>query len=82
MDDLFTISFSYKGRQYDLETKFVRVGYVHQFHLQFDGRTLIFEFDEEREYRVIDASSSPQSGLKNIDVGLLEMIVDKISSLH
>lgn len=82
MDDLFTISFSHKGRQYDLDTKFVRVGYVHQFHVQLDERMLIFEFDEEREYRVIDASSQQRSSLKKIDAELVKMIVDGISALH
>ena len=82
MDNRFTISFSYNGRQYDLDTMFVRVGFVHQFHVQLDERTLIFEFDEERDYRVIDASSPASSGLKKIKEEFLEMIVDKISSLH
>lgn len=78
MEEGFKLNVSYKDREYELETKFVRIGYIHQFHVSIDNSTLIFEFDEERNYRVIDAANS----VKQYDSGLIEMIVEKISSLH
>lgn len=79
MDDGFILTVEYKGKIYELETKFIRIGFVHQFHVHIDGRTLVFEFDEERKYRVIDASGDAS---KSMDEGLVESIVQKISSLH
>lgn len=78
MEEGFKLNVSYKDKEYELETKFVRIGYIHQFHVSIDNSTLIFEFDEERNYRVIDAGNSA----RQFDSGLIEMIVQKISSLH
>jgi len=78
MEEGFKLNVSYKDKEYELETKFVRIGYVHQFHVCIDNSTLIFEFDEERNYRVIDATNSA----KQLDNILIEKIVEKISSLH
>lgn len=79
MDDGFILTVEYKGKSYELETKFVRIGFIHQFHIHIDGRTLVFEFDEERDYRVFDASGDNS---KPMDTGLIEAIVNKVSSLH
>ncbi|HEY1032085.1 MAG TPA: hypothetical protein VGD89_09940 [Flavipsychrobacter sp.] len=79
MDDGFILTVEYKGKTYELETKFVRIGFIHQFHVHVDGRTLVFEFDEEGDCRVIDASGDIS---KPMDAGLIEAIVHKVSSLH
>jgi hypothetical protein len=78
MEEGFKLNVSYKDKEYQLDTKFVRIGYVHQFHVSIEDSTLIFEFDEERNYRVIDAGNST----RQFDTGLIETIVEKISSLH
>ena len=57
---------------------FQRVGYIHQFHVQLDGQTLIVEFDEERNYRVIGESL----GNSEVDQSFLKALVEKVSSLH
>lgn len=79
MDNVFNLSFDHNGRQYDLEAVFQRVGYIHQFHVQLDGQTLIVEFDEERNYRVIGSNGARDSG---VDQNFLKALVEKISSLH
>ena len=58
---------------------FQRVGYIHQFHVQLDGQTLIVEFDEERNYhRVIGESL----GNSEVDQSFLKALVEKVSSLN
>lgn len=79
MDDGFILMIEYKGKSYELETKFVRIGFIHQFHVHIDGRTLVFEFDEERNYRVMDASGNAS---RPMDAELIEAIVQRIFSLH
>lgn len=79
MDENIIISLSFKGTQYDFETRFVQLGYIHQLHINVQDENLIFEFDEERDYRIINASGSSSS---KIDVGLLEALMAKITELH
>ncbi len=78
--DRFTLSFVHAGKQYELESKLVKMGYIHQFHVHYESRTLIFEFDEERQYRVMEAN--PATGYNNIDKDLLAAMAEAISSLH
>lgn len=77
MEDSFILPVSYKNSIHELNTRFVRLGYIYQFHISLEGRTIIFERDEERNYRVIDTTT----GGKEIDRAFLQSIVDKLSSL-
>lgn len=79
MGERFAVEFSYKGIAYNIEAKFVRLGYIHQFHVIVNDEQLIIEFDEDREYRVINPAGI-SSG--TIDAGFLRALVEKISSLH
>jgi hypothetical protein len=46
--------FSYNnGEQLMLNAALLVTGYTHKFMLEFDGQTIIFESDEERNYRAI-----------------------------
>ena len=78
MDEGFTLLVTSKGKEYSLTAKFIRIGYIHQFHVDVEGSTLIFEFDEESNYRVIDPSANTSA----MSASLIEAIVNKISSLH
>jgi hypothetical protein len=79
MDNNFVLSFIYKGQQFNLESTFVRIGYVHQFHVHLDERSFIFEFDEEQNYRMIDPAGFNS---KQVEAGLIDAIAGKISLLH
>ncbi|MBW7892603.1 MAG: hypothetical protein H3C48_16575 [Chitinophagaceae bacterium] len=78
MDDSFILTVPYNGKNYELNTKFIRLGFIYQFHIGIEGRTFIFERDEEHGYRVIDTAANG----KEIDKSLLKAIVDKLSSLQ
>ena len=77
-DNAFTLSFVYKDETHNLKAKFIRLGYIHQFHVQVDEKVLIIEFDEERQYRVLESSPSGNA----TEPGLLEAIVHEIQQLH
>ncbi len=79
MDERFAVEFSYKGIAYNIEAKFVILGYIHQFHVVVNDEHLIIEFDEDRDYRVINPAGTSS---KTIDTGFLQALVEKISSLH
>lgn len=79
MDERFVVEFTYKGIAYNIEAQFVQLGYIHRFHVVVNDEPLIIEFDEDREYRVINPAGTSS---KINDVGLLQALVEKISSLH
>jgi hypothetical protein len=78
LNSSFNLRFEHNGEHHDLKTRFVRLGYIHQFHVCMEEKVFIIEFDEERQYRIIDAS---QSGL-SMEKSLLEAIVNQVSLLH
>ena len=80
MENSYSLLLAYKGREFQLEAVFVSTAYVHQFRVQLDDRQLIVEFDEERDYRVIETAAPPNA--KALDVGFMELLVAKISALY
>ena len=78
MEESFLLSVPYNGRTHEVTTKFIRLGFIYQFHIGIEDRVLIFERDEERNYKVIDIT--PNSN--RIDKSLLQVIVEKLSSLQ
>jgi len=78
MSESFTISFTYAGKPYEIESRFVRLGYIHQFHLNIQDTPFIVEYDEERNYRVIN----PEGSSGKLDTGLLQALIQAISTLH
>lgn len=77
MEDGFLLPVPYQGETLELDAKFVRLGFIYQFHISVEGRTLIFERDEEQEYRVIDTAASG----RETDPRLLEAVVETLKAL-
>ena len=78
MENSFILSFVHNDKTYNLNTKFIRLGYIYQFHIAFENNTLIFEKDEEQQYRVID--SNP--GGTQVDKEFLQTVITNLSKLH
>lgn len=77
MEDSFILNVSYNGKTEPLQTKLIRLGFTYQFHIGIMGRTLIFERDEERNYRVIDTDSHG----KQVDPAFLQAVIDTLSDI-
>ncbi|MBC7553947.1 MAG: hypothetical protein H7257_08210 [Taibaiella sp.] len=80
MENSYSLLLAYKGREFQLEAVFVPTGFGHRFNVQLDDRQLIVEFDEERDYRVIETAAPPNA--KALDAAFLELLVAKISALY
>ena len=78
MENSFILSFVHDNKTYNLNTKFVRLGYIYQFHISIGNGTLIFERDEEQRYRVIDTNPA---GSK-IDKEFLQTVITNLSKLQ
>lgn len=78
MENSFTLSFVHDNKTYNLNTKFIRLGFISQFHIAIENKTLIFERDEEHQYRVID--TDPKGS--EVDKDLLQAVISNLSKLH
>ena len=78
MENSFILSFIHDNKTYNLNTKFIRMGFIYQFHIAIENKTLIFERDEEQQYRVID--TDPKGS--EVDKDLLQAVISNLSKLH
>lgn len=78
MTEPFLLPVSYKGLSYDFPARLALLGYIYQFHIEMEGRVLIFEKDDERNYRVID--NTPNA--KPVDKHLLEAVIHSLVALQ
>ncbi|HUN01262.1 MAG TPA: hypothetical protein PLS00_00290 [Niabella sp.] len=78
MENNFILSFIHNNKSYDLNTKFIRLGFIYQFHILIENSTLIFERDEERQYRVIDTNPLGT----NVDKDFLQAVIHHLSKLQ
>ncbi len=52
-EDLFELPVAYKGEEVLLPAKLVQMGYTYKIYVQAEGREIILEPDEERNFRVV-----------------------------
>ena len=76
MNDPFTLPVVYKNETILFDAELIRVGYIHRVSVLIDGQLVLFEPDEERNYRAI----TTEEGLpkKEIDRNLLQAIVETL----
>ncbi len=79
MSDNFIIPISYQGKEIEVPAVPIRTGYTMQFHVSIADTPLIIEFDEEKEYRVINPN--PQSEIK-VDTELIDKLIETLSYLR
>lgn len=63
MAEPFVITATYKNEQRDFDAEFVPFGYSYRIEVMIDGVKVIFEPDEEKNYRAYmpDATTVPDS---------------------
>lgn len=77
MADQFTLEITYKGESRSFEGELRQVGYLHKIYIQVNGMEVIFEPDEERNYRaVIPADQDPDK----MDKDLLYAIIRELET--
>lgn len=81
MDNHFEIPVTYKGEDRDLKSRLIMTGYMHKFEVEVDGTLVLFEPDDEQNYRALVDEATLQRNPK-LDVGLLQAIAEVIESLR
>ena len=61
MEETFGLPVEYNGQQMMLKASLLVTGYTHKFIVEVEGQSMIFEPDEERNYR----SVIPYDDIKN-----------------
>ncbi len=81
MEDEFNIDLELDGRQYSFSVKLAKSGYSFKFHVLIDGIDVVYEPDEERNYRAI-LNESDSASIKRNTVVLIKAVGEKIESIR
>lgn len=80
MDEQFELPIEYKGQQLMLKASLQVTGYTHKFNVDVNGKNIIFEPDEERNYRAIIPYDDINQDI-NIDKELVKAIAASIEEI-
>lgn len=82
MDERFLLSVTYKGEvlKYDAEMRYY--GYVHKVAVDVDGLMVMFEPDEEGNYRALVTPEQMNSKDNKLETGLLQAIAQKLETMQ
>jgi hypothetical protein len=78
MNEPILLPVTYLSQELELPLSVVPWGYSYQLHIEISDRVLIFEKDENREYRVIDNSGIT----KPVDQRFVEAIIDSLNAIQ
>ena len=70
----------YKGEQQSFKAVLNVYGFTHKFHVDVNGQTIIFEPDEERNYRAVLNYDEVDKN-KNIDIDLLKNLAKSLKEI-
>jgi len=78
MPESFLLSVQYKNEEKQFESELRVFGYTHKIAVNVNGIEIIFEPDEERNYRAV--LTEPEINKKKIDIELLRLITEELES--
>ena len=78
MPEHFLLSVQYKGQEWQFESELNVFGYTHKISVNVNGTPIIFEPDEERNYRAV--FPDPDNQKKKIDPALIRAIAEELES--
>ncbi|WP_026464626.1 hypothetical protein [Adhaeribacter aquaticus] len=79
-DNNLEIPVTYKGEEYSFPARVVITGYTHKIGVEVDNQLILFEPDEERNYRAVLGPAQLEKGIK-VDIALLKAIAAVIESV-
>ena len=79
-EDSLEIPVMYQGEELSFPAKVLMTGYTHKIQVEVAGQQIMFEPDEERNYRAILDANLLDKGSK-LDVRLLQSIAEVLESV-
>lgn len=80
MEEPFILEVEHNGRQLQLETRFLRLGYTYKFTVLVDEIEIMFERDEEGGLRAVVPDGIDEKNKRRIDPSLLHTIAETIKA--
>ncbi len=77
MDHQFELSVIFKGEELSLNARLAAFGYSYKFFVEVAGRAIIFEKDDEGEYRALTDAADTAT-----DKDLLQAIVTALEKIQ
>ena len=79
-DNTLEIQVTYKGEELSFPAKLLMTGYTHKIQVEVAEQLIMFEPDDEGNYRAILDQSQLEKGVK-VDVPLLQAIAQVLESV-
>ena len=79
MDEEFELPIEFKGQEHIFKSTLLVYGYTHKFQVNVNGRNILFEPDEEKNYRAV--LNYGESDTNKIDVELIKEIASTIQNI-
>ena len=74
MNETIMLPVDYQDETIELPLTIVPQGYTYQLHIEVEERTLIFEKDDQGDYRVIDMTGGQEHVSKSLVLAILETL--------
>jgi len=81
MEDSFSIDIDYRGKELNFEARLVAFGYTHRFYVIINGIEVVYEPDDERNYRAI-LDEANQAIVKDKDIELIRAVGERLQAIH
>ncbi len=75
------IPVTYKSNELTFKGTYMKFGYTHKFEVEVEGNNILFEPDEEGNYRAV-ANAVKMDNIKNVDADLLKQIASTLNTLN
>ncbi|TDH18354.1 hypothetical protein EXU57_23645 [Segetibacter sp. 3557_3] len=80
MTDTFEIPVIYNNAELLLKAQLVKAGYTYKFNVEVEDTNIMFEPDEENNYRAV-VEPEKLADLKHVNTGLLQAIAGTLGEL-
>jgi hypothetical protein len=78
MAESFILAVNYRGKEYQFETELRVFEYTHKIAIKLGEKEILFEPDEERNYRAVIPDN--EGSKTEIDIGLIEVITKELEA--
>ncbi|QJD96420.1 hypothetical protein HH214_11340 [Mucilaginibacter robiniae] len=82
MDDVFLLTVPYRNEDLEFESRLILSGYIYRIEVNVNGIPVLFEPDEERNYRALISPEQVESKGSQLKRDLLQAVAQALEALH
>ncbi|WP_184549855.1 hypothetical protein [Mucilaginibacter sp. FT3.2] len=80
MNESLPIPINFQGSALQFDARFFNYGYSHRVEVNINGIPVIFEPDEERNYRALVSAGQLEANSSTLNIGLLQAIAARLEA--